>query len=118
MFTGIISHIGKIESINHPNDWEISVSVKNKVHSKNFFNDDKLLIGSSISCSGICLTLKKKSQNLLFFDISNETASKTNFLNWNIGSYINLERSLKVGDELGGHFVYGHVDTTAKVNNI
>ena len=118
MFTGIISHIGQIQSINHPNDWEISVSIKNKAHAKNFFNDDKLLIGSSISCSGICLTLKKKSENLLFFDISNETASKTNFLNWNIGSYINLERSLKVGDELGGHFVYGHVDTTAKVNNI
>ena len=118
MFTGIISHIGKIEGVNHPSDWEISVSIKNNDHSKNFLNDNKLSIGASISCSGICLTLKKMSDNLLFFDISNETASKTNFLNWNVGSYINLERSLRVGDELGGHFVYGHVDTTAKVNNI
>ena len=67
MFTGIISHIGKIESINHPNDWEMSVSIKNKAYAKNFFNDDKLLIGSSISCSGICLTLKKKSRESFVF---------------------------------------------------
>ena len=67
MFTGIISHIGKIESISHPNDWQISVSIKNKANTKNFFNDDKLLIGSSICCSGICLTLKKKIRESFIF---------------------------------------------------
>jgi riboflavin synthase len=118
MFTGIVSHIGEIKSISHPNDWEISIAVKNNETSKVFLESEYSLIGASISCSGICLTLKKISNNLLFFDISNETASKTNFLNWTIGSSINIEKSLKVGDELGGHFVYGHVDTTAKVNSI
>ena len=54
----------------------------------------------------------------MFFDVSNETALKTNFLNWKVGSIINIERSLRVGEELGGHFVYGHVDTTAKIHSI
>ena len=55
---------------------------------------------------------------MLFFDVSDETALKTNFLNWKIGTIVNLEKSLKVGDELGGHFVYGHVDTTSKIKSI
>ena len=62
--------------------------------------------------------LKKKIETTLLFDVSDETVSKTNFNNWKIGDLINLEKSLKVGDEIGGHFVYGHVDTTAKVKEI
>ena len=115
MFTGIISHLGKIENITHPNDWELAVNVENNKNSPDF---DGLLIGASISCSGICLTLKKKNETTLLFDVSDETVSKTNFKNWRIGDFINLEKSLKVGDEIGGHFVYGHVDTTAKVMEI
>mgnify|MGYP003349560488 CR=1 FL=1 len=115
MFTGIISHLGKIENITHPNDWELSVKVENNKYSPDF---DGLLIGASISCSGICLTLKKKIETTLFFDVSDETVSKTNFNNWKIGDFINLEKSLKVGDEIGGHFVYGHVDTTAAIRSI
>ena len=118
MFTGIISHVGEIISISHQDDWEISIAIKENATSNFFFENKQLLIGASISCSGICLTLKKSSNNLLFFDISNETASKTNFLNWKVGTIINIERSLRVGEELGGHFVYGHVDTTAKVKSI
>ena len=118
MFTGIVSHIGKVENISHPNDWELSISVQKSLQSEHSFNFDKLIIGASIACSGICLTLKKISDNVLFFDVSDETASKTNFLNWKIGAIVNLEKSLKVGDELGGHFVYGHVDTTSKVRSI
>ena len=118
MFTGIISHIGEIKSISHPNDWEISVEIKNNDASEISLENKRLSVGASVSCSGICLTLKKTLDNILFFDISNETASKTNFLNWNVGSIINIEKSLRVGEELGGHFVYGHVDTTAKVNSI
>ena len=118
MFTGIISHIGDIKTISHPSDWEISIAIKNNDNSKVSIENEKLLIGASISCSGICLTLKKISNNLLFFDVSNETAFKTNFLNWKVGSIINIERSLRVGEELGGHFVYGHVDTTAKIHSI
>ena len=117
MFTGIVSHIGKIENITHPSDWELSVKVENNKYSSNF-NSDDLLIGASVSCSGICLTLKKRSERILFFDVSDETVSKTNFLEWKVGDFINLEKSLKVGDEIGGHFVYGHVDTTATVKEI
>lgn len=117
MFTGIVSHIGKIENITHPSDWELSVKIENNKHSS-VFNSDDLLIGASVSCSGICLTLKKRRESILFFDVSDETVSKTNFLEWKVGDFINLEKSLKVGDEIGGHFVYGHVDTTATVKEI
>ncbi len=118
MFTGIVSHLGKISKISHPNDWELLVDVIKKDDSDNSFNIDSIAIGASISCSGVCLTLKKISNNTLFFDVSDETREKTNFSNWKVGSLINLERSLKVGDELGGHFVYGHVDTTAIIKYI
>ena len=64
------------------------------------------------------MTLKQVLNNTLFFDVSDETREKTNFSTWKVGSLINLEKSLKVGDELGGHFVYGHVDTTAVVRSI
>ena len=118
MFTGIVSHIGKIKEISHPNDWELLVNVIETDSLDNSFNINSIAIGNSISCSGICLTLKKTSNNILFFDVSDETWEKTNFSTWNAGTLINLEKSLKVGDEIGGHFVYGHVDTTAKIKNI
>ena len=118
MFTGIVSHIGRVNKITHPDDWELSIDIINDDNSNTGFNINSIPIGASISCSGICLTLKKVSNNTLFFDVSNETREKTNFSNWKVGSLINLERSLKVGDELGGHFVYGHVDTTALIKHI
>ena len=118
MFTGIVSHIGKVTKISHPNDWELLVDVINYNNPDNNFNINSIAIGASISCSGICLTLKKVSNNTLFFHVSDETREKTNFSNWKVGSLINLEKSLKVGDELGGHFVYGHVDTTAVISSI
>ena len=118
MFTGIVTHIGKVEKILHPKDWELAISVQKSKQQDQSFEFDKLVIGASIACSGICLTLKKIDDKLLFFDVSDETASKTNFLNWKIGTIINLEKSLKVGDELGGHFVYGHVDVTSRIKSI
>ena len=118
MFTGIVSHIGIVKKISHPDDWELSVDVINDKNSVNDFNINLLTIGASISCSGICLTLKKIFKNTLFFDVSDETREKTNFSTWKVGTLINLEKSLKVGDELGGHFVYGHVDTTALIRSI
>ena len=118
MFTGIVSHLGKVTEISHPDDWELSIDVINDNNSDNDFNINSIAIGASISCSGICLTLKKVTNNTLFFDVSDETREKTNFSTWKVGSLINLEKSLKVGDELGGHFVYGHVDTTAVIRSI
>ena len=118
MFTGIVSHVAKVENISHPNDWELSISIMKSSKLDDSFDFNQLKIGASISCSGICLTLKKFTDSLLFFDVSDETRSKTNFLNWKVGTIINLEKSLKVGDELGGHFVYGHVDTVGKIRSI
>ena len=118
MFTGIVSHIGIVKKISHPDDWELSLDVINDNNLDNDFDLSSISIGASISCSGICLTLKKVLNNTLFFDVSEETRKKTNFSNWKVGSLINLEKSLKVGDELGGHFVYGHVDTIAVIRSI
>ena len=118
MFTGIVSHIGKVNTILQPDDWELSIDIFNVNDTNNNFRINSIPIGASISCSGICLTLKKVQKNTLFFDVSDETRNKTNFSTWNTGTLINLEKSLKVGDELGGHFVYGHVDTTAKIKYI
>ena len=118
MFTGIVSHLGKVNKITHPDDWELLIDVINDKNSDNKFNVNSIAIGASISCSGICLTLKKVLNNTLFFDVSDETYDKTNFSTWKVGSLINLEKSLKVGDELGGHFVYGHVDTTAIIKSV
>ena len=98
MFTGIVSHIGKVNKISRPDDWELLVDVINDNHSESSFNVNSISIGASISCSGICLTLKKVSNNTLFFDVSDETREKTNFSTWKVGSLINLEKSLKVGD--------------------
>ena len=118
MFTGIVSNIGKVKKISHPNDWELLVEVISDNKSDNDFETNSIAMGASISCSGICLTLKKVSKNTLFFDVSDETREKTNFSTWKVGTLINLEKSLQVGDELGGHFVYGHVDTTAVIRSI
>ena len=118
MFTGIVSHLGIVENINHLDDWEICISISKDKNSNNSLFVQPLIIGASVSCSGICLTVKKIKDNFLFFDVSNETASKTNFLTWKVGSFVNIERSLKVGDEIGGHFVYGHVDATANIVKI
>ena len=118
MFTGIISHVGKIESITQIKDWEISISIIDYDSSSIASSFHSLILGASVACSGICLTLKKIENNFFFFDVSHETANKTNFLSWKVGYLINIERSLKVGDEIGGHFVYGHVDTTAIVKSI
>ena len=75
-------------------------------------------IGSSISCSGACLTLEEVNRNLSKFFISNETLSKTMFKYSKKGDVINLEKSLKFGERMSGHFVQGHVDSTATVNKI
>jgi riboflavin synthase len=117
MFTGIITNLGKIEELKFSAKKDCSIKIStNKVAKKT------LAIGCSIACNGICLTLVKKEilakKNIFFFQASEETISKTNLKNWKIGDLVNLEFSLKVGDELGGHMVLGHVDATAQVKAI
>ena len=111
MFSGIIKHIGKINKIQKNND-----NCVIEVFSKMKFS--KFEIGSSISCSGTCLTLEKYKKNLSKFYLSKETLNRTNFKFMIKGDLINLEKSLKYGDRISGHFVQGHVDTTCIIKTI
>lgn len=111
MFNGIIKHTGKINKI-YKNNNNCILEILSKIKfSKNE-------IGSSISCSGTCLTLEKYKGNLSKFYISKETLNKTNFKSSNKGDLINLEKSLKYDDRISGHFVQGHVDTTSTIKKI
>ena len=118
MFTGIISDIGKVLEIKNNGDFEFTIGSNYQV--------DGIPIGGSIAHDGVCLTVIEKgtegNQTWYKVNVSQETVNCTklkNFKNrWNIGSLINLERSLKVGDELGGHIVTGHVDGVAIVTRI
>ena len=78
----------------------------------------KINLGDSISCSGVCLTIARIKNNIIDFNISSETKNKTNLMYLNVGDSINLEKSLKVGDEINGHFVFGHVDGLSKILSI
>ena len=111
MFNGIIKHTGKISKI-YKNNNNCIIEILSKIKfSKNE-------IGSSISCSGACLTLEKYKGNLIKFYISKETLNRTNFKSSNKGDLINLEKSLKYGDRISGHFAQGHVDTTSIIKKI
>jgi riboflavin synthase len=121
MFTGIIKFTGEIKNLLKPTGKDLAIYINIKNTPQFFFQS--LEIGCSISCNGICLTLLKKdfpaTQNIeLKFEASSETISKTNLKNWKIGDLINIEPSLKIGDELGGHLVSGHVDGVTKIQSI
>lgn len=111
MFSGIIKHTGKINKIYQKNNNCII-----EIFSKIKFSKSE--IGDSISCSGTCLTLEKYKGNLSKFYISKETFDRTNFKSLNKGDLINLEKSLKFGDHISGHFVQGHIDVTSAVKKI
>ena len=111
MFNGIIKHTGKNSKI-YKNNNNCIIEILSKIKfSKNE-------VGSSISCSGACLTLEKYKGNLSKFYISKETLNRTNFKSTNKGDLINLEKSLKYGDRISGHFAQGHVDTTSIIKKI
>jgi riboflavin synthase len=115
MFTGIIKNIGVIKELTKKNNgYFLSV-----ISNLNFTKKD---IGTSISCSGVCLTLtkikKNNKKNELFFYLSKHTILTSAYRYLKSGDIINLEKSMKYGDEFAGHFVQGHVDTTIKVLNI
>ena len=111
MFSGIIKNTGTISKIYKKNN-----NCFLEILSKMKFSKNE--IGSSISCSGVCLTLEKYKGNLSKFYISKETLNKTNFKSLNKGDFINIEKSLKYGDRISGHFIQGHVDTTSTVKKI
>ena len=114
MFTGIITGTGKIKKIekNTKNRSAIKVSVDLGKNSKG------LKIGQSVALNGVCLSATKISNNLCMFEMIDETMKKTDLGNLKVGSLINIERSLKIGERLEGHFVLGHVDGVATITKI
>ena len=111
MFNGIISHTGKIYRIQ-----KIKKNCILEIYSNMIFKNDE--IGCSISCSGACLTLESYTNKISKYYLSNETLKRTIFKSLKKNSIINLEKSLKYGDRISGHFVQGHVDTVCRVNKI
>jgi riboflavin synthase len=110
MFTGIITDIGTIIDFRKEGD----VIYRIKTH----YDTEIVALGASIACDGCCLTVIQKGADWFEMQASLETLSKTNLGGWKIGTRINLERALKMGDELGGHIVSGHVDGLVKVVSI
>ena len=111
MFNGIIRNTGIINKIyKKKNNCILEIFSKMQFLKKE--------IGSSISCSGVCLTVEKLNRNLFTVYLSKETLNKTFFKSLKKGDVINLEKSLKYGHRVSGHFVQGHVDTTSIVNKI
>ncbi|MFT5329609.1 MAG: riboflavin synthase [Parasphingorhabdus sp.] len=107
MFTGIVSDIGTIESLDQRGDLRVKI--------KCGYDMSSVDMGASIACSGICLTVVDKGDDWFAVDVSGETLSCTATGQFTAGRRINLERALKVGDELGGHIVTGHVDGVGEV---
>ena len=107
MFTGIITDMGRIRAIEQRGDMRARIGTG--------YDTAKIEIGASIACDGVCLTVVGLGPDWFDVDISAETVSKTNLSSWTEGKRVNLERALKVGDELGGHIVSGHVDGQAEV---
>ena len=107
MFTGIVSDIGTIEALDQRGDLRVKIQCGYDMGSVD--------MGASIACSGVCLTVVDKGQGWFAVDVSGETLSCTADGQFTAGRRLNLERALKVGDELGGHIVTGHVDGVGEV---
>ena len=111
MFTGLVTHVGRIARVEDKGGicrfgvetgWDL----------------DGLDIGASVMHSGVCLTVTAKADGLFFVEAVPETLSRTTLGDWQVGTPVNLERSLKLGDELGGHFVFGHVDGLGEIVSV
>lgn len=110
MFTGIVTDVGTVAGLWREGDLRARIATSYDVHG--------LDLGASVACDGVCLTVVAKGtdpSNWFEVQISAESVDKTNVGTWAEGSRVNLERALKVGDELGGHIVSGHVDGQARV---
>ena len=110
MFTGIVTDVGEIRELEQRGDLRARIATA--------YDTNGIELGASIACDGVCLTVIGTGTDWFDVQISAETVSKTNLGAWNVGYRLNLERSLRVGDELGGHIVSGHVDGVAEVVSI
>ena len=111
MFNGIIYSTGNIHSISKTKN-SLFISIKSKLR----FNLKE--IGSSVCCDGVCLTLVKVKNDIIYFYISNETLKRSNFKLLKINQVINLEKSISYGQKISGHFTQGHVDSVAKIQKV
>jgi len=107
MFTGIVTDVGRVRTIERKGDTRIEIETA--------YDMDDVDIGASIACSGPCLTVVEKGSGWFAVEVSAETLDKTALGDWEVGTRINLERAMRIGDELGGHIVSGHVDAVATV---
>ena len=118
MFTGIVTDVGEIAKVERVKDTRVKIFCA--------YDVSKIELGASICCDGVCLTVTDcgltENRNWFSVDISNETITKTVIgdkeYGWTTGRKVNLERSLKLGDELGGHIVTGHIDGTGSIEKI
>ena len=109
MFTGIITDIGRITGVEHRGDRRLKIGTA--------YDTASIDMGASIACSGVCLTVVDKGPDWFAVEVSAETLSRTAG-DWAEGAPLNLERALRVGDELGGHIVTGHVDGVGTVTEV
>lgn len=115
MFTGIVTDMGEVIAIEQRGDTRLTIATA--------YDPDTIAIGASIACSGCCLTAVETGRlqdgrGFFAIDASAETLARTTLGNWKVGTRINLERPLKMGDELGGHVVSGHVDDVGEIVSI
>jgi riboflavin synthase len=110
MFTGIVTDLGEIVESEQRGDL--------RLHVRTGYDLSTVAMGASIACSGVCLTVVDKGEDWFAVDVSAETLSRTARDMWTEGARLNLERALRVGDELGGHIVTGHVDGVGEVVSV
>ena len=110
MFTGIITNVGVVRSVEPRADTRFVI--------KTGWRTEEIALGASIACSGVCLTVVDRAEDWFAVDVSAESLSRTGLGGWGEGTRINLERALRMGDELGGHIVSGHVDGIATLVSV
>jgi len=112
MFTGIITALGEVTSLEKKPEGGCRAQISTP------WNCEKIDLGASIACSGVCLTVVERDKHRFSVDVSEETLAVTTLSDWKEGRKINLERALAMGDELGGHLVSGHVDGLAELVSV
>ena len=110
MFTGIITDLGRVKAI--------ALGPTTRLEIATAYDTATVAMGASVACNGCCLSVVEKGAGWFAFECSRETLDKTNIGDWKVGTPVNLERALKVGDELGGHLVSGHVDGVGRILSI
>jgi riboflavin synthase len=102
MFTGIVTDLGRVRALND--------GAVRRVEIATAYDTSDIALGASVACNGCCLSVVEKGAGWLAFEAAQETLAVTTLKDWQVGTEVNLERPMKIGEELGGHIVAGHVD--------